>query len=78
MDTNEPSRAEEERIGQQTQNEFRLTWGMLPLFALIGALLLVLVAFVPSPYGAFFFGLASLIGILAVVAYLWRPRQRGR
>lgn len=77
MDTNEPPREVEERIGRTAERDLGSVFGMIVVFALIGGVLTLLVAFVPQPYAALFLGISTVLGIAAAAMYFRRPRLRG-
>lgn len=77
MDTNEPPREVEERVGRTTERDLGTVFGMIVVFALIGGAMMLLAAVVPKPYAALFLGLCTLIGVAAAAMYARRPRLRG-
>lgn len=77
MDTNEPPREVEEQVGRQAQRDLGSVFGMILVFAVIGGLMAIMMAFVPRPYTALFLGLSTLLGLAAAAMYFRRPRLRG-
>ena len=68
-----------ETLERKSAREEAPVWGMLPLFAIIGAVVAMLVAFTPAARGgAFFFLLLSCAALLAGGAMLLWNHQRRR
>lgn len=70
-----------EPVEAKSEREEAPVWGMLPIFAVIGALLAVLVAFMPPNGGGLMFAIITLIAVIvggAVLVFYNQQRRRGR
>jgi hypothetical protein len=71
---NEREHARETEAGETRRNA-AFVFGMLPIFAVVGAILLLVAALLPTGYSYLLFFLAAALGVAAGAMLLIRKRQ---